>query len=465
MTAPIHKTAFDHPRHARRAEWLGEARALLVLAAPMIVTQLAQMAILTTDIVLLGRLSKTALASAAIGNAIYYFTWLTGFGPASAVSPMIAHIRGASPRNKAGIRASVRMGLWAVTLISVPLSSILLFARPILLALHQDPELARQAGIFVAMLAIGLPFAMGFQVLRNFAAALERPNAAMWVMFASIVFNALAGWGLIFGHFGLPALGIRGAGLATSLSAVFAFVGMGLVIALTPALRQMRIARRFHKMAGSKLAEVMRLGMPIGMTMMFEAMLFNASTLVMGTFGASSVAAHQIALNMASITFMVPLGIGMASCVRVGVATGARDPSAARRSGLTAMVMAAGFIGIVGVLMAIFGRQVAGLYFGARAADNADVIALAGSFLMVAAAFQVADALQVVGAQSLRGLKDTRAPMLLAGASYWLAGAPMCLLLAIGLHMQGLGIWLGLAFGLAVAAVAMCGRFWRITRA
>jgi MATE family multidrug resistance protein len=465
MNAPF-KTApsSHHHRHVRRAAWLTEARALLVLAAPMIVTQLAQMAIMTTDVVLLGRLSKTALASAAIGNAVYYFTWLTGFGPASAVSPMIAHIRGASPRNKAGIRASVRMGLWAAVLISLPLTGILLTATPILIFLHQDPELARGAGVFVAALAIGLPFSMGFQVLRNFAAALERPNAAMWVMGASIVFNALAAWSLIFGHFGLPALGLLGSGLATSFSAVFAFLAMLVVVALTPELRQMRIGRRFHKLAGSKLAEVMRLGMPIGMTMMFEAMLFNASTLVMGTFGAASVAAHQIALNFASVTFMVPLGIGMASCVRVGVFTGAGDRAGARHVGLTAVTMAVGFIALVGIAMALFGRQIAGLYFGSRVAENADVIGLAGTFLMVAAAFQLFDAAQVVGAQSLRGLKDTRVPMVLAGGSYWLAGAPMCLVLAFGFHMAGLGVWIGLAFGLAVAAVAMCGRFWGVTR-
>jgi MATE family multidrug resistance protein len=162
---------------------------------------------------------------------------------------------------------------------------------------------------------------------------------------------------------------------------------------------------------------------------------------------------------------MVPLGLGMAATVRVGLAAGARDPAGARRAGLVAMSIGVAFIGLCGVAMALFGRQIAGLYFGRLAAQNGPVISMAASFLMVAAAFQLFDALQVVGAQSLRGLKDARVPMILAGGAYWLAGAPMCFVLAFGLHMRGMGVWIGLAFGLAVAAAVMCGRFWWITSA
>jgi MATE family multidrug resistance protein len=192
-------------------------------------------------------------------------------------------------------------------------------------------------------------------------------------------------------------------------------------------------------------------------------MLFNSATLIMGTFGTATVAAHQIALIIPSITFMVPLGIGMAATVRVGLAAGARDMEAARRSGYVALMVGAGFMSLMAVLLWTYPEAIARIWFADPAA-NGDVIALTVVFLHVAAAFQVVDGLQVVGALSLRGLKDARAPMWIAGASYWLAGAPVCAWLAFGLHMKGLGIWYGLAFGLTVAAAAMCARFWYLSR-
>jgi len=208
---------------------------------------------------------------------------------------------------------------------------------------------------------------------------------------------------------------------------------------------------------------VFRLGMPIGLTMIFEAMLFNCATLIMGTFGTTSVAAHQIAINVPSITFMVPLGIGMAATVRVGLAAGARDSEAVRRAGYTAIAMGVAFMSLTAILLWAFPERIANLYF-ADAVANADVVALAAVFLRVAAAFQIFDGMQVVGALSLRGLKDARMPMWIAGLSYWLGGFPVCIWLAFGLHMKGLGIWIGLATGLFVAAVLMCARFWYLSR-
>ncbi|CAN1548698.1 NorM Na+-driven multidrug efflux pump [Caulobacteraceae bacterium] len=449
----------------RRTRWLAEARALLILAAPMAGSQLAQMAIMTTDVVLLGRLSREALAAAAIGNTVFYFAWLLGSGPGMAVAPVVAQILGARPGDRRHVRATVRMGLWVTMLAALPLMLIMLNARWILSHLGQDPDLAAGAGVFVSMLAIGLPFALGYQALRSFTAALGKPMAALWVMLAAIVVNGVLGYGLIFGVWGLPKLGLLGSGLATAVSSIFQFVAMVVVIWLTPSLRVYRIFRRAHRPVPVRVRELIRLGVPISMTMIFEAMLFNTMTLVMGTFGAVAVAAHQIALNFASITFMVPLGLGMASTVRVGLAVGRDDMAGARRAGVTAMVLSVGFISVVAVFMVLFGKEIAALYLGSGRAGDDQVIALGAQFLLIAAAFQVFDALQVVGAQALRGLKDARVPMILAGVSYWLVGAPVCILLGIGMKMQGLGIWIGLAVGLAVAAVAMTWRFARITRA
>ena len=451
------------------APWIAEARALSKLAWPLAVTQFAQMAVMTTDVVMLGRLGKTALASAAIGNTVFYFAWLIGAGPVSALAPMIAQALGAQGSGAGAnavseVRRIARMGLWAILALGAPLMTFLLFARPILVALHQDPVLAAGAGTLVSMLAIGLPFSLGYQALRNISTALGHPRPALWVMAATICFNALGDYALIFGHFGAPKLGILGAGLATSSSYIFSALSMAVIVRLTPDLHRYRILHRFGRASWRKFAELFRLGMPIGLTMMFEAMMFNSMTLVMGTFGATALAAHQIALNVASITFMGPLGIGMAATVRVGLAAGAEDYVGVRRAGYTAMAVASVFIGGCGVAMALFGPEIAGLYFSGRSAADLQVIGVASTFLKVAAAFQVFDALQVVGAMSLRGMKDARAPMILAGASYWLGGAPMCILLGLGLHMGGFGVWLGLAFGLALAAASMVARFIYLSR-
>lgn len=448
----------------RRDRFVLEARDLLILAGPLVFTQLAQMAVLATDVVLLGRLSTHALAAAAIGNTVYYFCWLVGSGPASAVSPMIAQLIGAHPKNRAGVRHITRMGLWSAVMLALPLLPILLCSRFILDHLGQDPMLAYGAGQFTAMLCIGLPFSFGFQVLRNFATALGKPNAALWVMLTSILFNALAAWTLIFGHFGFPKLGLVGAGAATSLSAIWAFVAMVIVVRLTPGLNAYRIWRRLPRPDWGRFRELMMLGLPISVTILFEAMLFNAMTLVVGTFGGVPLAAHQVALNFASVTFMVPMGVALAATVRVGRFVGAGDRVGARRAGFTAMAVGAGLIGLFGVLMFFKGEWIAGLYISDKSEEGLRVIALAALFLKVAAAFQIVDALQVVGAMSLRGLKDARVPMVLAGGAYWLAGAPMCILLGVYLKMEGLGVWIGLAFGLAVAAAAMCLRFHLLTR-
>ncbi|HEY5239275.1 MAG TPA: MATE family efflux transporter [Rhizomicrobium sp.] len=444
--------------------WIAEARALLKLAGPLIVTQLAQMAIMTTDVIMLGRLGKTSLAAAALGNTVFFFTWLVGCGPVAAVAPLIAHILGGHPNNRAGVRAVVRMGFWSVGLLALPLIGVLLLTRPILIALGQQPDLATLAGAFTRALCLGLPFSLGYQVLRNFATALGRPRSALTVMAIAIAFNFVGDYALIFGHFGMPKLGIVGSGVASACSFAFQFFAMWAVVSLTPKLRLHRVFRRFHRPDWTKLAEVFRLGMPIGLTMIFEAMMFNAATLLMGHFGTAAIAGNQVATNVASLTFMVPLGLAMAATVRVGLSAGAGDREGVRRAGYTAMMVSVLCMGTFGLIFLAFPQVIADAYFASNARANADAVALTVKFLGVAAAFQIFDGLQVVGALSLRGLKDARAPMWIAAASYWLVGFPACLLFGFGLHMEGVGIWIGLAFGLLVAAAAMGARFYYLSR-
>jgi len=447
----------------RHHAWLLEARELLRLAVPMAATQLAQMVILATDTIMLGHFSNRALAAAALGNTIYLMCWLLGSGLPMAVSPVIAHVQGAhiagtKQRDQREVRIAVRMGLWSVALISLPLLAVLIFTRPILIALGQEPMLASDAATFMSGLAWGLPFAMAFQVLRSFSTALSRAVPPLVVMGAAVLWNAGFDYALIFGHFGFPTVGLYGAGLASASSNIFSFVAMLAVCLAVPALKRYRILHRLWQWHRQSFAELFRLGLPIGITMVFEVALFNGAALAMGVIGLPSLAAHQIAITIPSLTFMIPLGIGLAATVRVGMAAGAGDAIAARRAGFTASAMAALFMCCAALVLLLWPREIASLWLPDSPA-NADVLALPVSYLAVAAAFQLVDGIQVAASMSLRGLKDARGPMWLAGASYWLAGAPMCLILAFPLGLKGFGIWLGLAFGLLVAAVTLTTRF------
>jgi MATE family multidrug resistance protein len=451
-----------------RAGWVLEARELLKLAVPLAATQVAQMVILATDTAMLGHFSKDALASAALGNTIFFMAWLMGCGLPMAVSPVIAHIQGeygdgAGARDQRGVRAAVRMGLWSVAL-SMPFFVVLLyFTRDLLVFFGEDPKLAAGAALYMSALAWALPFALAFQVLRSFSTALSRAVPPLIVMALAVLVNALGDYALIFGHFGLPRLGLLGAGLASASSNFFSFVILLAFCLLAPKLRDYRILHRLLRPHWKTLAELLRLGVPMGITMVFEVALFNGATLAMGAFGTASIAAHQIAITIPSLTFMVPLGIGLAATIRVGMAAGSGNVIAARRAGLTAIAMAMGFMCATALLLLLYPRAIAGLWLP-DTPDNAGVLALAVTFLHVAAAFQLMDGVQVTAAMSLRGLKDARWPMWLAGASYWLAGAPMCVFLAFGLGLKGLGIWLGLAFGLLVAAILLSTRFFILSR-
>ena len=453
---------YPSPGPSASGVWMVEARELLRLAVPLAATQIAQMLILATDTAMLGHFSKDALAAAALGNTIFFLAWLMGCGLPMAVSPVIAHIQGESGSER-DVRAAVRMGLWSVALSMPFFMAMLFFTRDLLLLVGEDPKLAAGAATYMSSLAWALPFALAFQVLRSFSTALSRAVPPLIVMALAVLFNALGDYALIFGHFGLPRLGLFGAGLSSACSNLFTLAAMLAFCLWAPGLRQYHILHRLLQPHWRTLAELLRLGVPMGITMVFEVALFNGATLAMGAFGTASIAAHQIAITIPSLTFMVPLGIGLAATVRVGMAAGAGDPLGARRAGLTAIAIAMGFMCTTAIALLVFPRAIASLWLP-DTPENAPVLALAVTFLHVAAAFQLMDGVQVTAAMSLRGLKDARWPMGLAGASYWLAGAPMCALLGFGLGLKGLGIWLGLAFGLLVAALSLSTRFILLSR-
>jgi MATE family multidrug resistance protein len=464
MTTYFDPASDQAARREMLKPWLDESRALLKLSGPLILTQLAQIGAITADVIMVGALGKEPLAAISIGAVMFYFAWLAGYGPVMAISPIVSQILGAHPNDRARVRAAVRMGLWAVAMISLPLMLFLIWARPVLVFFGQDPKIAAMAEPWIHAVAVGIPFALGFGVLRNFAAAIGRQNTVLAIALVTLSLNIFLNYVLIYGHFGVPALGVQGSGIASAIAYAFSFFAMLALFQLAPSFRKYRLLHRFGRADWAKLREVFRLGGPMGGSMMFEAMLFNAATLIMGTFGAASVAAHQIAMNVGSVTFMVPLGIGLAATVRVGLCAGAKNAEGARRAGHTAIIFGAGFMLLCAVVIALIPETLVGLYIPVGDPVNADVVKLAVAFLYLAAVFQLFDALQVTGQLSLRGLKDAQAPMWIAGLSYWLVGFTLAYGLAYWAEMQGVGVWIGLAAGLAVAGIGMVWRFEILSR-
>jgi MATE family multidrug resistance protein len=301
--------------------------------------------------------------------------------------------------------------------------------------------------------------ALWFVVLRNFIASLERPRAGMVVMFLGVGFNALADYGLIFGAFGLPALGLRGAGIATALTNLLLFASLLGFVLVDRQFRRFHVLGRLWRPDWTRFREIFRIGLPIGVTLVMEVGLFAAAGFLIGLIGKAELAAHQIALQCASVSFMVPLGLAQAATVRVGLAAGGGDAPGIRRAGITALVMGGVFMLAMATVMWTAPEALVGLFVDAGDPANASVLRAAVTFLAVAALFQLFDGGQVIGAGALRGLKDTRWPMIFAGLAYWVVGMSLAVGLGFGIGLGALGIWIGLAVALAVAAALMIGRF------
>ncbi len=271
----------------------------------------------------------------------------------------------------------------------------------------------------------------------------------------------MLGWALIFGHFGLPALGIFGGGLTTTITWSIMAAGLGCVAVRHRAFRRFHIMGHFWRSDWVRFGKIVGLGLPIALTLWSEGAVFAVAVGLMGLIGEASVAAHAVALQIAAVTFMVPLGLGQAATVRVGLGYGRKDAEALRRAGWTAFILGTGFMTCMALVMWSFPNELIALFL-APTDSNAPVIALAASFLGVAAAFQIFDGAQVVGAGMLRGLQDTRWPMIFAIFGYWVIGIGAGSVLAFKLQMEGVGVWMGLAAGLAAVSVMMLWRWtWR----
>src|SRR5918998_120577 len=447
-----------------RSAWRAELRAMLALGWPLILTNVAQNALMTTDVILMGWLGSSALAAGPLGTNLYFAFLIFGIGLVSATSPLIAEELGRKRHSVREVRRTVRQGFWAAITVAVPIWIVAWNGEALLLAMGQEPLLAQQAGDYMRALQWSLLPYLLYLVLRSFLAALERPGWPLVIGLLAVPVNFVAAYALMLGKFGLPALGLVGAGLGTVISSLFMFVGLAAGIGFGPAAQRYHIFGRFWRADWPRYRTLWRLGIPIGLTLMFEVTIFNAAAMLMGRLGGSELAAHAVALQIASFCFSVPLGIGQAVTVRAGRAYGAQDAGGGTRAGLTSFAVGTGFMVLTASLMMFAPHLLLGAFLDLGDPKNALVVDLARSFLVVAAIFQLVDGAQAVGAGMLRGLQDTRVPMVYAALGYWGVGLPLGIILAFNTPLRGIGIWIGLASGLAVVASLMLWRWLRRDR-
>ncbi len=440
-----------------RARVGAETRALLALGLPLIGSHIAQILIGVTDSIMLGWYDVTDLAALSVAAPVFYIVFIFGSGFAWAVTPMIASALGQEDERQ--VRRVTRMGLWLSIGFGLLVTPVFFLMEPILLAAGQEPDVARQAGIYMPWLGLGMIPALLVQVLKSYLSALELTRAILIAVIGAAGMNAAVNYLLIFGNFGAPELGITGAGIASLASHLVSLIAL-----LAYALRKRpehELLKNFQRPDPEALWSVFRLGLPIGLTLLAETGLFAASSIMMGWLGKIPLAAHGIALQITSVSFMVPLGLSQAVTVRVGKAWGKDDRETLRAAALAGMILAGlALVVIVATFLLIPGLLV-GLFVDPTDPFRPEILSVGIVLLAVAALFQVVDIGQVMALGMLRGVQDTRVPMVMALISYWGIGLPVAYVLAFTLGWEGPGIWLGLTAGLAVACVTMQARFWR----
>jgi multidrug resistance protein, MATE family len=442
-----------------RSVILAETRATLALAAPLAAANLVQMAMSVIDTVMVGTLGAVPLAAVALGGGIYFTSLVICHGVLTAVAPLAAYKIGAGDRLAAGRIAG--SGLILAALLSVPVIGAMLVADRLFDLIGYDPTLSSEVGRFLHAVCWGAPGSLGFAALRSFLSALSRARGVMIVLLLCAPANAALNWLLIFGHLGAPRLGLVGAAYASAIVQWLMMLGLAAVV------RRLRQKGDAPKLRGEihaipeDFCRILKLGGPIGGQLALEVGAFVLSAAVVGLFGAAALAGHQIAINYASITFMVPLGIGQAATVRVAAERGAGMPKAARRAAFVAFGLGTAFMAASAIVIWAAPETIIAAYVSVGDPTNRELVAFALRFLVFAAAFQVVDGVQVVAVGALRGYEDTIVPMLSAGLGYWLIGLGGGLALAFPLGLGPIGIWWGYVLGLAVVAALLTLRLRR----
>jgi len=441
-----------------------ELGAMLRLALPLAAANVLQMAVYAIDVVFVARLGQAQLAASSLAVSLFGLLAWSFSGLTGAAAPIMAAELGSRRHAVREIRRSVRMALWLALGCALVGMGVGMAGTRLFLLSGQSTGLAEHAGGFLGILKWAMLPLLFANVLRTFVSTLGRPVFATGITALSILVNAAGNYALVFGHWGAPALGLTGSGIASVVTACATLAAYVAVILGDRRLRRYRIFGRWWRIEGGRLAEILRLGLPIFSTVLAEAGLFGGAAFLMGRLGEVELAAHAVALQVASVTFQLPMGLSQAATIRVGYHYGARDVAAMGRAGWAAIVTGLGIACLSSGTMLLAPRAILSAYVDVGAAGNAALVVLAVRYLAVAAAFQLADAAQAVAQGALRGLQDTRWPMTIALLGYWLPGFGTAIVLGFFTPWRGTGVWIGLATGLLVVAIALLTRWVRRER-
>lgn len=448
----------DHNQNQpRRADLVAEIRACLLLAIPLAGAQLAQVATAFFDTIMMGLLGSQALAAGGLGAIFFSTLLLICTGVISAVGPLTAEAYGAGQIKVAGRVAC--QGFWLAAVLTIPCVFLIWQGEPILRQLGQSQENAALAATYLRAIAWGFFPGLAFASLKNFVSALSHPRVVMAVMVGGVGLNIALNYVLMFGKLGLPALGLAGVGWASTCAYWLMLAALISYLILKKELATYEIFRNFYKFDRAIFQELIRVGWAIGVLFAVESGLFTITAFFMGYLGTVTLAAHQIAGQTAYVTFMVPAGISQAITIRVGQLMGQSNPKAARLAGYIGLAIGGIFMAFMALLVWTMPEAIISLYLDTDDPNNVEVVKVAVSLLEVAAMFQLFDGIQVIAAGALRGLKDTRIPMLIGLLAYWCIGLTSGYIMGFRLNLGGVGLWGGLVLGLAVASIVLTWRF------
>ncbi len=435
-----------------------ECRQTLKLAFPLVIGQVSQMLLGVADTVMIGKLGVTELAVLTFANSLFYVPFVFGIGVLTAISVFTSNAQGANDA-QAG-RASCRLGVYISAVLGLLLFGVMWLLSQHLEIFGQPKEVEQSSGLFFQIIMASIVPALMSLALKNHADALGRPWPAFWIFLLGVALNVFLNWIMIYGNLGCPAWGLEGAAIATLISRIAILVAIFVWLYHAKGLREWVPYHWFRMPTKAETRRFLGIGFPASLQMICEVSAFSAAGLLMGKFGATAMAAHQVALMCAATAFMVPLGLSMALSVRIGSAIGAGQVERLRKIVVSGWWLGATWAIIGASIFFFFGKWLASLYI-----DELPVIELAASIMVVVGVFQLFDSLQIGSVAMLRGLHDARMPAVMGFVAYWVIGIPIGVLLSIHLDYGAVGVWCGLAVGLMVACGLLVPRLWKLTRA
>ncbi|MNJ94732.1 Multidrug resistance protein MdtK [compost metagenome] len=440
-----------------QSKFTTESKRTLKLAAPIIVGQIGQTLIGLADTIMVGALGAVALGASAFAGSIFFVFLVFGMGILAPLAALFARAQGQDDYPRGGVL--LHHGLGITLGVSFVLIGLLYLLMPRLGYLGQTAEVLEMGSSFFEIITWSILPSLLYQNYKQFTDGIGKTQIAMWVMTVGLILNVVGNYVLIHGHYGFPRLGLNGAAYATLVTRIFMALIMMVYVHQAPSLKKYLTERWSHRFDRHLLKSMMRLGIPNGLTYLFEVAAFSSAAVMMGWFGATPLAAHQIAISMASTSFMITVGIGIASSIRVGYELGRGDYQAARYAGFTSIKLGGAYMSLCALGFFAFREWIPTLYVA-----DVDVIALTAQLFIVVALFEIFDGIQAVSIGALRGLSDTQWPSIIAFVAYWILGLPGGYVLAFHLGAGPVGIWVGLLIGLIVASTLMTWRFHILSR-